>query len=117
MTTTTAHANCDHEATKAARAACRKARSSATAIRDAQVADLLAAYDRGYQTRPNAWVLNSAAKFAKVHTDDPIIAANALLDFFAPSGDEVRDAARRANGYTITTDASTIASITIRSFA
>lgn len=103
MNNNTAHANCDHEATKAARAACRKARSSASAARETAIDALLEVFDAArYSPRPNYWVGYAASAFAKVYTDDPREAAAAVLDYFATTD------------YQPTTDPQTIARITYR---
>lgn len=102
MTTTMTHSNCDHPSTKAARAACRKARSFATAIREGHLADLIAVFaSKGDDLR---WLFRAADAFAQVRTSDRFEAAAAVLDYFAPSGDADRDAHRKANGYLVTSD-------------
>jgi len=60
------------------------------------------------------WVFSGAARFADNYTKDPREAAAAVLAYFAPSGDESRDAYRRRNGYTITTDTGIIRHIILR---
>ena len=112
MTNNTAHANCDHEATKAARAACRKARNSKAAAHEALIQALFEAMPAEGDYKD--WLLYGGSAFGGVHTSDRREAAEALLAYFAPSGDEDRDARRRANGYTVTTSASTIRSIILR---
>lgn len=103
MNNNTAHANRDHEATKAARAACRKARSSSDAARQVAIDALLAAFDGvRYIPRPNHWVFYAASAFAKVHTDYPREAAAAVLDYFATTD------------YQPTTDPATIVRATLR---
>lgn len=106
---TSSHANCDHEFTKAARATCRKVRAEAANERNTWIDALLAAMpenDLGID-----WLVRGAQNFSDYRGDNRIEAANALLDYFAPSGDEARDASRRRNGYVITTDAYRIRSI------
>lgn len=100
MTTNrTSHTDCTHEATKAARAACRKARAAGPS---AEVLELVRLAD-------GDWILQgslfyAASRFAGVRTDDALEAATAVVAHFAPSGDEAKDARRRANGWIITTD-------------
>jgi len=97
----TTHANCTHPATKAARATCRKNRAAGPS---AQVLELIEVLNRGYSPRPNHWVFFAASRFAQIHTDDVFAAAEAVLAYFAPSGDDAQDDRRRRNGYIITQD-------------
>lgn len=111
MTNTMNHTDCDHPRTKAARAACRKARAKV----DTQALDLLEVFSiSDYMGRPDHWVFYAARRFASYEGTDRIAAARAVLDYFLPSGDEDRDERRRANGYTITTDLYTMRTITLR---
>lgn len=107
---TTNHSNCDHPATKAGRAACRKAR--ATGQVEAQA--LIAFFDSCSNTLGIDWVIRGAARFGSYQGTDRMEAAAALVAYFAPSGDDARDADRRRNGYTITTSPSEIRSIILR---
>jgi hypothetical protein len=113
MTTNrTAHQDCDHEATKAARAACRKAKASAAKAQEGKLADIIAAFaTRGDDLN---WLFIAARTFPQVKTDDRFEAAAAVLDYFGPSGDEAQDARRRANGYIVTTDPYEMVRITLR---
>lgn len=104
------HADCDHDLTPAARAACRKVRKAAIAAHIEERANLI-------QVLRNEWVFKAASRFGKVRTDDINEAADAVIAYFAPSGDDDKDARRRANGYTVTTNAHTIRSIVLRSFS
>lgn len=108
---TTAHANCLHESTKADRAACRKA----TADLMVRAQTLISVLDADNITSAD-WVGYAASRFADVdlRTTDRLDQALAVLAYFAPTGDDDRDARRRANGYTITTDPRTIRSIILR---
>jgi hypothetical protein len=104
MTTTrTAHQDCTHEATKAARTSCRKDRASGLAAAR-EALDIITA----------RWALTGASNFTDYKGSDPLEATIALLAYFGPSGDEAQDARRRANGYIITTSAATIRSIILR---
>ena len=111
MTTNrTAHTNCDHEATPAARAKCRKLRKAAAqAHLDAQAAVI--------DALGQEWLFKAASRFGKVRTSDSLEAADAVIAYFFPSGDEDKDARRRANGYTVTTSAYEIRRIVLRSFS
>lgn len=109
------HADCDHERTPAARAACRKARKAAAAERVEARASLIKAL--GGDMQYDRWVFKAASRFGKVRTSDIDEAADAVLDYFLPSGDDDKDARRRANGYTITTSPHTMRSIILRSFS
>lgn len=103
MNNNTSHRDCDHPATKAARAACRKARAKVDTAREAAIDALLATFDSArYQPRPNHWVLYAASSFPHLHTEDPREAAAAVLDYFATTD------------YQPTTDPMTIARITYR---
>jgi hypothetical protein len=106
---TTAHANCTHPATKADRLACRKAKAAV----DTLALDLLKVMTSDFHSNPDHWTFYAASRFAQVHTDDRMIAARAVLDYFLPSGDQARDDNRRRNGYTVTTDLRTMRSITL----
>lgn len=108
---TTAHANCTHPATKADRAACRKAQADGTA----QALELIQVFGSGYDPTPGHWVFYAARRFARYEGSDLTEAATAVLAYFLPSGDEAKDDYRRRNGYTITTDLHTMRSITLRS--
>lgn len=107
----TTHANCTHPATKAARAACRKATAKGPS---AEVLELIRVMNLGYST-PNRWVFYAASRFAKVNTSDVFTAAEAVLAHFAPSGDEAQDSRRIRNGYIVTDDPHTILRVTLRS--
>jgi len=113
----TNHRDCDHPATKAARAKCRKARTEAAAKVDTAALELISYID----SRPNFggidWVLRGAGAFGSYQGEDRTEAARALLDYFGPSGDEDEDRSRIRNGYTITTSPSTIFSIICRRFS
>lgn len=119
MTNRIDHKDCLHEATSKDRAACRKARREAETAHEVLVQALFEAMpsnDLG-----GDWLLRGAAKF---NTDEaPVLgrnrrqAADALISYFAPSGDQARDDYRRRNGYIITTSASQIRSIILRSFS
>lgn len=104
------HTDCTHEATKAARTACRKARM---ALR-VEAAALIGIFNQGYAPSPDYWVWYAARHFADYRGADLEEAALAVLAYFRPSGNEARDARRKANGYTITTDIHTMRSITLR---
>lgn len=104
----TNHTNCEHDRTPAARAACRKARKNLAHIEARiELINVLGA----------EWVLKAAWRFGSLQTTDVVDAADAILGYFAPSGDEARDRGRRANGYIITTSAREIRSIVLRSFS
>lgn len=105
------HANCPHEATRAARAACRKAQNDLLVKAHA----LLGIFNEGYAPRPDHWVWYAAHHFTDYRGDDRVEAALQVLDYFLPSGNDAWDARRKANGYTITTDIHTMRSITLRS--
>ena len=110
MTTTIDHTNCDHEATKVARAACRKARTARTAL----CAELIEVFNEGSYPTPHHWVWYAARRFAKYEGDDLYEAADSILTHFLPSGDEEKDAYRRRNDYIITEDLHRMRSITLR---
>lgn len=120
MTNRIDHKDCLHEATSKDRAACRKARASQDAAHEVLIQALLDAMPEndglGYD-----WLMRGASIFGGYAGHEvlktPITrreAAEALLSYFGPSGDEDRDARRRANGYTVTTSASQIRSIILR---
>ncbi|AWY05220.1 hypothetical protein SEA_MARGARET_40 [Gordonia phage Margaret] len=98
---TTTHANCDHDRTPAARAICRKAQRAVAAKRQADIAEMI-------RVVGDRWVFRGASMFTRTHTDDLAVAADALYNYFAPTGDDARDRARRANGYVVTTSAQVI---------
>ena len=76
--------------------------------------ELIRVLASGSDPRPNYWVFYGASAFADLRTDDPIEAAEAVLAYFAPSGDAKKDERRRQNGYTITEDPYTIRRIILR---
>lgn len=104
MTNRIDHTNCDHEATPRDRAACRKAQAEAAAATEVLIQALFAAMPEG---ELHDWLLRGAYTFASYEGSDRREAAEALLSYFGPVG-EAEDARRRANGYIVTTDASTI---------
>lgn len=108
----TDHSTHDHDATPAARAACRKAVAAASSAHNAARDALIAAFAAKSDYRN--WLSYAAGRFAQVRTEDPIVAAEAVMTYFFPSGDEAYDARRRANGYTVTTDVNLIVHITLR---
>lgn len=82
---------------------------------NAAASDLLRILSEGYEPRPNHWIFYAVNAFCDgLVTNDPIEAAEAVLKYFAPSGDERTDQRRRDNGYTITTDPYTIRRIIFR---
>jgi hypothetical protein len=108
MTTNrTSHTDCTHPATKAARAACRKARAAI----DTEARDLVHFLNQDTFADIDHWVTYAARRFCNLAEGTATDKARAILDYFAPSGDEAQDARRRANGYTITTDFYEIRSI------
>lgn len=113
MTTNrTSHTDCSHEATKAARAACRKASAAKVTAREAVLTDTIAAFAaRGDDL---IWLFRAAAAFPEVRTTDRFEAAAAVYDYFAPSGDEAKDRRRRANGYLVTSNPQDMVSATLR---
>ena len=121
MTNRIDHKDCLHEATSSARAICRKARREAEAAHEALVQALFEAMPSNDRFGID-WLLRGAAKF---NTDEVQPengrnrrqAADALISYFAPSGDQAKDDYRRRNGYIITTSASQIRSIILRSFS
>lgn len=115
MTNRIDHKDCLHEATSKDRAACRKWHAE----REAFVDEILAALPS--DDFLHDWCLRGANRF---HIDDRPEqgwnrreAAHQLAKYFAPSGDEDRDANRRRNGHTITTSASQIRSIILRAYS
>lgn len=123
MTTTMNHRDCDHPATKAGRAACRKARAAEDAAWQARIKARKAAADELISVfddrcgNANDWVMKGAHAFTPFEGTNRYAAAYALLDYFAPSGDDAEDARRRLNGYTITTSPHEILRITLRRFS
>lgn len=107
------HASHDHPATSAARAACRKALAASQDTTKAE--RLIMVMDQGFSLRPGQWLYLAARRFAGYQGQDDMEAAKAVLAYFAPSGDEVKDQGRIRNGYIITEDPYTIRSITLRS--
>lgn len=114
------HTDCTHPATKAGRAACRKAKAKREELGldtepriDTEARDLLAVLNEG-ATELDRWVNYAARAFCDMTEGTATEKARAILDYFAPSGDDQADARRRANGYTITTDPRTIRSIILR---
>lgn len=113
MTTTrTAHQDCTHEATKAARTACRKARAAGPSAEVLALLEVLASSN--WNPSPDHWVFYGARRMAGYEGSDRIEAATAVLDHFASSGDAETDAHRRASGWTITSDPYAIRSIILR---
>lgn len=108
------HRNCAHEATSKARAACRKARAQAIASRNTCIDDLIEVFNEGYSPSPNYWVFYAATHFASYTGTDLREAADAILTYFYPSGDEATDERRLRNGYTITESAFHMRQITLR---
>jgi hypothetical protein len=109
------HTDCPHPATKAARAACRKARAEAATSRANDIDLLLEVFaSKAYTDKPGQWVWYAARRFADYQGDDLREAAAAILTYFQPSGDEARDDYRRRNGYTITSSPAHMLSITLR---
>ena len=109
------HRNCDHDATKAARTICRKARAAEASSREVLIQDLIEVFNEGYSPQPNQWVWYAARHFASYKGEDLNEAAAAVLDHFRPSGDEARDSYRRRNGYIITESHYHMLQITLRS--
>lgn len=108
--TSTSHSDCSHDATKTARAKCRKDRAAI----DIEARDLLHFLRSDTHSDPDYWVHFAARHFAQVTEGTATEKSRAILDYFAPSGDDRKDARRRANGYTITTSHSQIRSIILR---
>jgi V8-like Glu-specific endopeptidase len=98
--TNTTHSNCSHEATPSARATCRKARQARTA--EVAAARAIIGSD---------WALTAAHDWTDYKGDDDFEATAAVLAYFAPSGDDRKDARRLADGYIITTSAARIRSL------
>lgn len=97
---TTSHANCDHEATKAARLACRKIRAQRAAL----AVDIADYFERCELTQGfvgHDWLLRGARVFADYEGSDHLEAAAALLDYFYPADPAKREYKAR-NGYIIT---------------
>lgn len=119
----TAHSECYHDATKAARAQCRRERAQAEEIEAAAQAARLVAANELIEVLGASWVTKGAITFTDFTYADSQVpeaevpAALALLAYFAPSGDEDYDRRRRANGYTITTSAYEIRRIILRRFS
>lgn len=119
----TNHRDCDHDATKAARARCRKARAQAHEAEVAAQAARLVAANELIEVLGANWVTKGAMAFTDFTYADSqapgadLEAALALLAYFAPSGDADEDARRLRNGYTITTDPHTIRRIILRRFS
>lgn len=117
------HSNCHHPATKAARAKCRKERAVEDAAWQARIKARKAAADELISVfddrcgNATDWVMRGATAFTPFTGTNRYAAAYALLDHFAPSGDEAEDARRRLNGYTITTSPHEILRITLRRFS
>lgn len=110
------HTECAHEATKAARATCRRNRAKALDYHNKDI-DLLLEVFRSkatYTDRPDQWVWWAARNFTSYKGEDVREAASAILTHFHPSGDEALDNRRKANGYIITTMPHTMLSITLR---
>ena len=77
--------------------------------------ELIRVLNEGYAPRPNYWVFYAVTAFCDgLVTNDVNEAADAVLAYFAPSGDERTDTRRRDNGYTITTNPYTIRRIILR---
>lgn len=111
MTTNrTAHQDCTHEATKSARATCRKARAAEAATRAAYLSNVINAFS----AKDITWLYRAARSFAQVEVTTDLEAAAAVADYFGPSGNEAQDARRRANGYTVTSDPHLMLSLTLR---
>ncbi len=109
----TSHTDCLHEATKAARATCRRDRNFSAAAEAKAIDDLIAAFS-AKALFSSSKLFYAANRFTNTITSDPRIAAAAVLRHFAPSGDEDIDSNRRLNGYTITTSPEAIVSLTLR---
>lgn len=110
------HTDCPHPATKADRAACRKARAAAD-LRAAQDIDLLLEVFRSKAMttdRPDQWVWYAARAFTSYEGEDVREAAAAILTHFRPTFDEARDTARIRNGYTLTSNPTEMLHITLR---
>ena len=112
MTTNrTSHDDCLHEATKAARATCRRQRASAVDAKAKAIADLLAQFPDSDYSRD--LLLYGAHRLGWIGTDRTE-AAEAVLNYFAPSPIEAENENRRRNGYLITTDPRVIRSTFLR---
>ena len=119
---TTSHANCDHPATKADRAACRQERAARLNLAH----NMVAYFDEVRRSDASDWLFKGAHRFngatrsggtITIAREDRLALALALLDYFAPLDAEVRADYYRANGYTITRDPGTIRSILLRAFS
>jgi hypothetical protein len=110
------HSHCDHDTTKSARAKCRRDAAKAAALIDAQALALIETFDARVGTDRD-YITRAAFAFTSFQEGDRLAAAKAVLEYFAPSGDEDHDRSRRANGYTITTSHSEILRIVLRRFS
>ena len=112
----TTHADHDHEATRAARAACRKAIAAAEVADHKARTELVRVLNKGYQysNLENGWLFYAARRFADYRGSDLAEAVTAVQSYFYPSGDQNKDDYRRRNGYTITDNPYTIRSIIVR---
>jgi hypothetical protein len=123
MTKPMTHRDCYHEATKAARTACRRERAAQAQAEVATQAARLVAANELIEVLGADWVKKGAITYTDFTYADSqapgadLEAALALLAYFAPSGDEDRDRRRRANGYTITTSPYEIRRIILRRFS
>lgn len=111
MTTNrTSHDDCLHEATKTARAICRRQRAAAADAKAKAIADLLAQFP---DSDHSDFLLYGAHRLGWIGTDRTE-AAEAVLNYFAPSPIEAENEHRRRNGYLITTDPRVIRSTFLR---
>lgn len=116
MGMTNAHANCDHPATKTARAKCRKEAFISSSTAKAEAIALVNHFREMNASRSpwapeDEWTFKAAAKFGRYHGDDVYEAAAALLSYFSDP------AIAASAGRTPTKDPATIRRIALLSFA
>ena len=105
---TTSHANCDHEATKAARTLCRKNRAELAT----KAAELVAYFDDHQGNLSNNWLAYAARRFCDFEGDTNDRQAMALHIITHPRKQD-NDYNRR-NGYTPYTTPSALWHMTLR---
>jgi hypothetical protein len=114
---TTSHADHDHDNTKAARALCRKNAFLADSTAKAEVLACISTF-RGlaaaYERDQDEWIWYGVRAFTAYKGTDIYEATRALLDYFAPTGDDAKDARALADGHLITTDPYAIRRIILR---
>lgn len=105
---TTSHTNCDHEATKAARAQCRKDRAALAA----KAAELVAYFDAHAEGDRHNWLAYAARRFCDFEGDTTDRQAMALHIITHPRKQDTEY--NRRNGYTPYTTPAALWHMTLR---